>query len=484
MKKLLLFIGAIILGGSAFAQLSGSYLIGATGTYTTIQDACTDLETEGQDGPVIFNIEGAMDPYIESITLNAVSGNSATNTITFQSEMLDSSTVQIESITGNTFSFNDVSYVSFNQVALAYTNSTGYGSVVYVQNGSDYSFDHVQIMQVAPEDAVSVRRDAGLYNIHFTDCDVVSSSSGISLESDYGNIENFSMTNTSLANASNYCLELTVEYQISNAAISNSTITSTDGYGIYLSTNDGDITDVSFTDCKLNTLYDGFYIYADMAAKDITIENDSIWNNLGNICCSYSNPLTVEGYHGGMDNIILNNNYIESGVDYSDNAIYLYSGDAQINNVSASNNKIISGQYGIYFDGYGGMNWTLDNNEINVEYDGIYGDSDGPIINASVSNNELIVGSGDGIYLYTEANITDLEVMDNTIEANYDGIYVEGYGGGILNCLISNNDVISSDGISLETNANIYNVDIVDNNIEASNYGLYVEADDYSTPQI
>src|SRR5690606_7910546 len=143
MKKLVLFSSILFLGSSVFSQLFGTYTVyGTTPDYATIQDACTDLEANGQSGPVVFSIRDGN--HNEAVSLNAVTGNSATNTITFQSESADSTAVIISSATNNTFTFTDVNYVSFNDLGIAFTGSSG-NAVLFNNGGVASSFNEVAV---------------------------------------------------------------------------------------------------------------------------------------------------------------------------------------------------------------------------------------------------------------------------------------------------------------------------------------------------
>jgi hypothetical protein len=76
----------LLTGPAAFAQLSGTYTINsaqATGgtNYTSFTAAAAALNASGVSGPVTFNVSGG--PYTERLNLNAVSGTSATNRVTF-----------------------------------------------------------------------------------------------------------------------------------------------------------------------------------------------------------------------------------------------------------------------------------------------------------------------------------------------------------------------------------------------------------------
>jgi hypothetical protein len=78
-----------------FSQLSGDYTVdpggGSFPNFVTIKAAVDSLHAQGVSGTVVFNI--ADGTYNEKIQINQISGASASNRITFQSESLDSTKV-------------------------------------------------------------------------------------------------------------------------------------------------------------------------------------------------------------------------------------------------------------------------------------------------------------------------------------------------------------------------------------------------------
>jgi Secretion system C-terminal sorting domain len=71
--------------------LSGTYTIGAGGDYTTINSAVSDLVSNGVNGAVVFNI--LTGSYDEQVTITSFTGSSSLNTVTFQSQTLNSNDV-------------------------------------------------------------------------------------------------------------------------------------------------------------------------------------------------------------------------------------------------------------------------------------------------------------------------------------------------------------------------------------------------------
>ncbi|PZF72665.1 Ig-like domain-containing protein [Taibaiella soli] len=109
------------------AALNGSYTIGgATADYPTITDAVNALNNFGVCGPVIMNINSGT--YTEQVTLNAISGANAVNTITFTSTTGNAADVTI----GNTstsaanyiFKLSSASYITLRNLSFAPASST------------------------------------------------------------------------------------------------------------------------------------------------------------------------------------------------------------------------------------------------------------------------------------------------------------------------------------------------------------------------
>lgn len=128
MKRNLLVAATAFFGLSVTAQLSGTYTIGGnTPDYSNIQDALTDLNSNGVNGPTIFNIRSGT--YNEELTLKTITGTSSTNNVTFQSESNDSSSVVISYATTSyadqeVISLDSVSYVNFKKLSFNQTGST------------------------------------------------------------------------------------------------------------------------------------------------------------------------------------------------------------------------------------------------------------------------------------------------------------------------------------------------------------------------
>ena len=135
---IVIFIYCII--GNVSAQLSGTFTIGGTTPdYATITDALTDLSA-GVSGPVIFNIRPGT--YSGKLFLNNIQGSSITNTVTFQSENGDSSSVIITDLSSASSSsdftifVNGADYFRLNQLTVERSGTDTYRTVIFMGSNS------------------------------------------------------------------------------------------------------------------------------------------------------------------------------------------------------------------------------------------------------------------------------------------------------------------------------------------------------------
>jgi parallel beta-helix repeat protein len=172
-------------------SLDGTFTIGgATPDYVSFNEAITALSTFGVCGPVVFNVRNGT--YEEQITIPEVRGTSAANTITFQSETADSTSVILTTSSSTyTIGLNGADYLRFKNITITTTatsgrvielfsaatnnhflnniiqgpniNSTSSGhAVIYSPSGSDVS--HKDSSNVIQNNAII----GGSYGIYFT----------------------------------------------------------------------------------------------------------------------------------------------------------------------------------------------------------------------------------------------------------------------------------------------------------------------------
>lgn len=135
------------------APLSGSYTIGGTNPdYATFSLAAAALNSQGVSGPVTFNVRPGT--YNESVTINNITGATAANHITFQSEDGDQNSVIISN-PSNTVVLNASRYVTFRDMTINATTKVKNTNKTFVfQNGcnTDSIINCVLTAPIAPWD--------------------------------------------------------------------------------------------------------------------------------------------------------------------------------------------------------------------------------------------------------------------------------------------------------------------------------------------
>ncbi len=124
---ILLITLALTLVPTVYAQseLNGTYTIGSSGVYPTFSAAVADLIANGVSGPVTFNVLSAT--YIEQFTINAFTGASNTNIVTFQAQSGNAADVTLTfsaDVTDNyTVRIIDAAHVIFKNLTVAATDA-------------------------------------------------------------------------------------------------------------------------------------------------------------------------------------------------------------------------------------------------------------------------------------------------------------------------------------------------------------------------
>lgn len=122
------------------ASLAGTMTIGGAGAdYPDFTSAVSDLTNYGVCGPVIFNVYDTV--YNEQIEIGAISGASATNTITFQAASGQPTMRYSGTGTGDNFVvwMSGGDHVTFDGITFNNTTTVNYGRVLYLNGGSNYN---------------------------------------------------------------------------------------------------------------------------------------------------------------------------------------------------------------------------------------------------------------------------------------------------------------------------------------------------------
>ncbi|MCZ7556423.1 MAG: T9SS type A sorting domain-containing protein [Bacteroidia bacterium] len=121
------------------AAMTGTFTIGgASPDYPSVNAAVADLVANGVCGPVVYNIRNGS--YPTNVDIGTISGTSAVNTVTFQSESGNKGDVTLThaaTSTTNNFvvKFNGCSWVTFKNLTMTATN-VSYSTVVDLSGSS------------------------------------------------------------------------------------------------------------------------------------------------------------------------------------------------------------------------------------------------------------------------------------------------------------------------------------------------------------
>lgn len=127
---------------SVFVQssLTGNFTIGGVApNYIDFTTAAADITTYGVCGPVVFDVRSGT--YTEQVSLGAIAGTDATNTVTFRSEDGHRDSVLLTfpsnvSASNYTVNFSGADFVSIEQITMQATGVT-YGHVIEYGGGSE-----------------------------------------------------------------------------------------------------------------------------------------------------------------------------------------------------------------------------------------------------------------------------------------------------------------------------------------------------------
>ena len=340
-KSLLVMVLSVFSFGIAKAQLSGSYTIGSgTGfDYASVAAAASDLTSNGVSGAVTFSI--ADGTYSGQVSLGSgITGASSTNTITFKSANADRTKVTITNGGSYTLYFTGTDYVTFEDVTIKNTASSGFRNVFLNTGSSNNSFIDCDLL--AP-----VTTSWGTYNVYnyrsddnaFKNCTLVGG---------YYNVYSYGVGSGRNANSGlivencdvkkHYYYGLYNYYQ-TDMLLKGNTIDSAGvqyAYGIYAyygHANNIDGNEIFGHGYPIMMYYDG---YVAPSATDTTVVSNNI---------TRSNQY-YGLYHYYSDQIRYFHNVFEAGG--SNYAVYMSS--YQRNDISFANNICIAdgGYYGAY----------------------------------------------------------------------------------------------------------------------------------------
>lgn len=340
-------------------SLTGTFTIGGTSPdYTTIQGAIDDLVKFGICGPVNFRLRPGT--YREQIEIPSINGVSNTNTITFEAENGDSSSVVI--VDAHDFSdnytvlFRGGSHIDFRHLTFAADSITFYGKVIDLDGGSS----HITFANCA----------------FYGDTSGSTSSNLTLIDSDHGGRENHVVFSNCLLKGGSYAFNL------------GTTSTSETGWTI--------------EHCKIYPYYRGIFI--DQINR-VTLKNNIIRSNT---FANYSNFSGI--YLSSCDSLI----EVTANEINSEEGVYgMYLNDVANASGQSSliaNNMIHVGgtgsEYGLYLTGSTSFH-RIYNNSVHVSEGGSFSRAL-YVASSSVNNillfNNILVNGGSGYALYTSTS--------------------------------------------------------------------------------
>jgi parallel beta-helix repeat protein len=252
------------------SPMSGTYTIGVSGAdYSSVTAAIDALKCSGVNGAVTFNI--ASGTYNETNSIPAISGASASNTITFQSAFgnHDSVVINYATTTSNlaVLKFINAQYVTLKNLTIQNTVSTSSSRVVEISGANVLTLENVKIL--SPTTNIT---SFGLYN-YTAGSDSVTLKNCLVVGGYYGIYNYGSSTNRHTA-----------------TTITNSTVSNAYYYGIYCYYNDGLVITENTANGFGNTINYGIYsFYLYNSVRQSIISRNRIRTNGGyGIYCYYT----------------------------------------------------------------------------------------------------------------------------------------------------------------------------------------------------
>ena len=146
MKRITVFLALSLIVASTHAQLSGTYTINSNASqnpdYVSFSEAASALAA-GVSGQVVFEV--APGTYEEYVTLNSITGSSATNRVIFRGMGTDNQQVVLTSNAGytdhSTLTLDGTDYVTFENMTLS---STSENTAIVVTLRGGLTFDRFE----------------------------------------------------------------------------------------------------------------------------------------------------------------------------------------------------------------------------------------------------------------------------------------------------------------------------------------------------
>ena len=360
----------------------GTYTIGATGDFTTFADAVAFISAAGVCGPVVFNIETGT--YTEQVSIPAITGTSAVNTITFQ---------PASGVLGDVV------------IQYAATSST-VDNWIWKLGGVDYcTVQNLHIKSTYPSGSAPWARILVLESV-----------------SEYNVVSNCILEGVETSGTSSYSCVIYDYYTTGlnnyNTYIGNQILNG--AYAVYAYGSGG-----AYGNKYIDNYISGYYYYGLYCYYQYDVEVDGNTVLQSPTGYTYNYPIYVYYSDGAIK---VTNNYIYDGAGTYMYGLRVYYSDATIGAPGlVANNMVISENnsynYGLYI--YNSMYQNIYNNSVRVS--------------GGTTNY------GGYIYLSNTTSYGTMDIKNNSI-ANYGpgGYCLYGYGLGLPAQTFSNNNLYTS----------------------------------------
>jgi hypothetical protein len=245
-------IGANQFSAAALTPLSGTYTVGTGQTYTTITAAIDAMKVNGISGPVTFLLNSQT--FSERFILPSISGVSAANTITFQAQSGNASSVILTPPAANDAASNyiaqlsNAAFVTFRNITFLPATGTNFNRAIHIINrADDLTFENLiitlPVTTASTEDRSAIlARPSISTNIRFINNTITGGSYGIlHIGNNSARSPGTVFTNNTITNV--YYRPAYFEYMLGGVftdnTISSSVSASGDYYGLGLQNTSG-----------------------------------------------------------------------------------------------------------------------------------------------------------------------------------------------------------------------------------------------------
>ncbi len=168
-------VGLLIIAGPVQAQLSGTFVIGSSGgaDYATFNAAVTDMEAQGLNGDIIFEIEDGT--YLEQVEVHGPDiAGSSTFSITFRGQNMDRSLVTLTYNANtialdHTIDFENIDNITLEHITFENTTAGALSKVMDLIDASFVTIDNCRFVSTV---ASSISTDQSCLDITNNSSDV------------------------------------------------------------------------------------------------------------------------------------------------------------------------------------------------------------------------------------------------------------------------------------------------------------------------